>query len=376
MAYTGKHANKQVMVEVEPPKTIGKHGIRKDSKRFHNTSKNGMEKTAVVSSNGIMNPTANNGNSAEKHVSTMTNGTRPRSRHAKTKEPNPFTRPRTMMTTVTAVAVLSAVCVPVTSAMADTIANNANIPVANAQSATSTDADSNSDDGDTETGDTSSSKESPTGGTVSITTGYDEEWGLPDDDIAKGIIENNRKQDEAIAAKKKAEEEKKKKEAEAKAAKEKAEAEKEAKEQQSASTGYNGTSSSWTQYNLPNVPSSKLGRKITDAAAALVGQNMDCTMLATRALYAATGIWYHGWPEAYMNFPGAVEVNWKDAQPGDILVYPDGSSYDMNGPGHSDHVAIYAGDGMAVHGGWNGYTVAIAPADVSYQPPRVFRVMG
>lgn len=33
-----------------------------------------------------------------------------------------------------------------------------------------------------------------------------------------------------------------------------------------------------------------------------------------------------------------------------------------NGGAHYDHVALYVGNGQAVHGGWNGYSVALASA--------------
>lgn len=121
---------------------------------------------------------------------------------------------------------------------------------------------------------------------------------------------------------------------------------------------------------------SKYGRKIAEGALGLVGGHMDCTMLATLALQAGTGVYFHGWPEDYRNFPGAREVSWSEAQPGDILVYRDGSGYDMNGPGHADHVAIYVGNGKAVHGGWMGNNVAVASAVTSGGvPEHVYRVM-
>jgi cell wall-associated NlpC family hydrolase len=44
-------------------------------------------------------------------------------------------------------------------------------------------------------------------------------------------------------------------------------------------------------------------------------------------------------------------------QPGDLLYYSDG------GAGVA-HIAIYVGNGQAVHGGWTGYTTALASADV------------
>ena len=47
-------------------------------------------------------------------------------------------------------------------------------------------------------------------------------------------------------------------------------------------------------------------------------------------------------------------------QPGDILIYANTGGW--NGGAHYDHVALYVGNGQAVHGGWNGYSVALASA--------------
>jgi hypothetical protein len=80
---------------------------------------------------------------------------------------------------------------------------------------------------------------------------------------------------------------------------------------------------------------------IANAALAQVGVNQDCTMLATNAL-AAVGISYHNWPENY-----AVLGSWtSNPVPGDLCIY-------------SGHIAVYIGNGQAVHGGWNGYTTVV-----------------
>ncbi len=82
---------------------------------------------------------------------------------------------------------------------------------------------------------------------------------------------------------------------------------------------------------------------ILNAAYAQIGVNQDCTMLVTNSL-RAVGINHHSAPEGY-----AVLGDWtNDPQPGDIIIY-------------SGHVAIYAGPGKAVHGGWNGYTTIEGP---------------
>lgn len=86
---------------------------------------------------------------------------------------------------------------------------------------------------------------------------------------------------------------------------------------------------------------------IYNAAMSQIGMNQDCTMLVTNSL-AAAGISFHGWPEEY-----AALGDWtSNPVPGDIIIY-------------SGHVAVYAGNGMAVHGGWNGYTTALFSVNCS-----------
>ncbi|HCN39797.1 MAG TPA: hypothetical protein DIS77_05830 [Rothia sp.] len=70
-------------------------------------------------------------------------------------------------------------------------------------------------------------------------------------------------------------------------------------------------------------------------------------MLATNSLRAA-GINFHGWPMDYMQL-GTVTSN---PQPGDLVLYA------SNGFGQQ-HIAVYIGNGQAVHGGWNGMGTAI-----------------
>ena len=227
-----------------------------------------------------------------------------------------------------------------------------------------------------------------------VSVDVDGEWSLGENEDAKTVGENLKRQADEYDRKKaeeiKAKEEAARKKAEAKA---KEEAEKQASQQAAAaaatrqgetsvdrdSTGSHAASRSYGREALTDLPdqkSSSKGKAIVSGALSLVGGSMDCTMLATLALQKGTGVYFHGWPEDYRNFPGAVERSWGDAQPGDILVYRDGTSYDMNGPGHADHVAIYIGNGMAVHGGWNGGIVAVAQAVTSQGiPEHVYRVM-
>ena len=95
------------------------------------------------------------------------------------------------------------------------------------------------------------------------------------------------------------------------------------------------------------TPDASMYNLIAEAALAQVGVNQDCTMLVTNSL-KAVGINFHGAPERYLSLGELTN----DPVPGDIIVY-------------SGHVAIYIGNGQAVHGGWNGYTTAVFSVECS-----------
>ena len=84
-------------------------------------------------------------------------------------------------------------------------------------------------------------------------------------------------------------------------------------------------------------------QRIADAALAQIGVYQDCTMLVTNSL-AAVGIHFHGAPTAYLSL-GTLTNN---PVPGDICVY-------------QGHVALYVGNGQAVHGGWLGNQTVVGP---------------
>lgn len=108
----------------------------------------------------------------------------------------------------------------------------------------------------------------------------------------------------------------------------------------------------------PKVASSGLGAAIAAAAYAQLGVAQDCTMLVTNAL-AAVGIYYHGWPAGYMSLGHIVSAG--EAQAGDLVYY-------QNGGMGMAHIAVYVGNGMAVHGGWNGGTTALFSVNVGSGP--------
>lgn len=134
-------------------------------------------------------------------------------------------------------------------------------------------------------------------------------------------------------------------------------AEEEAEKQANAASR-NESRSSVTYSDASGSVSAGAGASI-DRAYSLIGQSMDCTALVSQAL-AARGINFHGWPEEYVNVPGGHVVTDGSLQPGDILIYANTGGW--NGGAHYDHVALYVGNGQAVHGGWNGYSVALASA--------------
>lgn len=102
----------------------------------------------------------------------------------------------------------------------------------------------------------------------------------------------------------------------------------------SSSRSYAGSSSSEYSAN---------GNTVLSAAYSQLGVGQDCTSLVSNSL-AAAGIYFHGWPQQYASL-GSWTSN---PVPGDIVIY-------------DTHVAIYAGGGTAVHGGWNGGTTGVGP---------------
>lgn len=100
------------------------------------------------------------------------------------------------------------------------------------------------------------------------------------------------------------------------------------------------------------------GSGVYASAMAQLGRYQDCTMLVTNAL-AANGIYYHGWPSGYLSLGTVISAS--QAQPGDLIYYADG------GMGMA-HIAVYAGNGMAIHGGWNGNQTVLASAYVGSGP--------
>jgi cell wall-associated NlpC family hydrolase len=100
------------------------------------------------------------------------------------------------------------------------------------------------------------------------------------------------------------------------------------------------------------------GGAVVAAALAQLGVEQDCTALVTRSI-AAVGINFHGWPAGYLSLGHTVPAS--AAQPGDLAYYENGG---MGVP----HIAVYVGNGMAVHGGWNGGITALASVNIGSGP--------
>ena len=106
------------------------------------------------------------------------------------------------------------------------------------------------------------------------------------------------------------------------------------------------------------VASSNKGAAIYQAALAQLGTFQECTMLGTNAL-KAVGINFHDWPAGYMSLGTVVPAS--QAQPGDLVYY-------ANGGMGAAHIGVYAGNGQAIHGGWNGNQTVLNTANLGSGP--------
>lgn len=129
----------------------------------------------------------------------------------------------------------------------------------------------------------------------------------------------------------------------------------------STATGGNATLAVNTTAPAAKAPAaaSGLGAAIAAAAYAQLGVTQDCTMLVTNSL-AAVGINFHDWPAGYLSLGRTVSA--AEAQPGDLAYYANG------GLAGQAHIAVYVGNGQAVHGGWNGSTTALFSVNVGSGP--------
>ena len=105
-----------------------------------------------------------------------------------------------------------------------------------------------------------------------------------------------------------------------------------------------------TEPTTPTNPYVDLNARIAAAAQTLVGvtDGQWCTQVVQQALaLAGVSDAYQLWPDEYAGMYGYYT---NDPQPGNLIYY-------NNGGRGVDHIAIYIGNGLAVHGNYNGRTV-------------------
>ena len=105
-----------------------------------------------------------------------------------------------------------------------------------------------------------------------------------------------------------------------------------------------------TEPTTPTNPYADLNARIAAAAQTLVGvtDGQWCTQVVQQALaLAGVSDAYQLWPDEYAGLYGYYT---NDPQPGNLIYY-------NNGGRGVDHIAIYIGNGLAVHGNYNGRTV-------------------
>ena len=117
-----------------------------------------------------------------------------------------------------------------------------------------------------------------------------------------------------------------------------------------------------TSIYTPVVAPNETAQKIVDEAFARLGTYSDCLTLVENCLNAAglTGkIYRNGWYSLNNDTLYEKGEVVEDPLPGDIIYYSYNSSHT------STHSAVYIGNGMAIHGGWDGNHVAIFRANVN-----------
>lgn len=139
-----------------------------------------------------------------------------------------------------------------------------------------------------------------------------------------------------------------------------AEAEKAAEEAAAAAAAANAKQNS--EFSGKDVPAGEGAQGIVDAALAQLGDIQDCTALVERALRAI------GIPAGDLGTQvgeytglGGTLITSGDYAPGDVLIWS------------GVHVAVYLGNGQAVHGGFNGNQTVVASAFLNGSPSGVVR---
>jgi len=122
---------------------------------------------------------------------------------------------------------------------------------------------------------------------------------------------------------------------------------------------YTDYSSNVTTQAVTPAPAAATGGNsvMLNSAFAQLGAAQDCTVLVEQALRAAG----HSVGDLAPAQLAAYGTPVSDPQPGDMIYYADG------GMGLA-HIAIYIGDGQAIHSGWNGNQTVVQSANVGSGP--------
>ena len=118
----------------------------------------------------------------------------------------------------------------------------------------------------------------------------------------------------------------------------------------------------------PEQTASSLGDRISSSAQGLVGvtDGLWCTQVVQQALAnAGVSDAYQLWPDQYQGVYGYYT---NSPQAGDLIYY-------NNGGRGVDHIAVYIGNGQAVHGNYNGKTVIADAYQSGMGNPQYIRVV-
>ena len=118
----------------------------------------------------------------------------------------------------------------------------------------------------------------------------------------------------------------------------------------------------------PEQTASSLGDRISSSAQELVGvtDGLWCTQVVQQALAnAGVSDAYQLWPDQYQGVYGYYTDS---PQAGDLIYY-------NNGGRGVDHIAVYIGNGQAVHGNYNGKTVVAGAYQNGMGNPQYIRVV-
>ena len=119
---------------------------------------------------------------------------------------------------------------------------------------------------------------------------------------------------------------------------------------------------------VPEQTASSLGDRISSSAQGLVGvtDGLWCTQVVQQALAnAGVSDAYQLWPDQYQGVYGYYTDS---PQAGDLIYY-------NNGGRGVDHIAVYIGNGQAVHGNYNGKTVIASAYQNGMGNPQYIRVV-